>query len=173
MTKFSSFGKIIKLQYNEFIKIPGCIMLNRAVQMSPPAPYDRWLLMVVGILMSLGLVMVASASIVISDKMLNQPFYYLYRQMISIVLGVLAGSIVVQFKISTWEKLGGLLLVGVMLLLAMVLLPGIGHSVNGSSRWIGFGPLRIQVSELAKLAAVIYLAGYLFRRNVEIRTHLT
>lgn len=148
-------------------------MLNRPIQMSPPAPYDRWLLMVVGILMSLGLLMVASASIVISDKLLNQPFYYLYRQMIGIVLGILAGSIVVQFKISTWEKLGGLFLVGVMVLLALVLLPGIGHSVNGSSRWIGFGPLRIQVSELAKLAAVIYLAGYLFRRNIEIRTHLT
>jgi cell division protein FtsW len=58
-------------------------------------------------------------------------------------------------------------------LLALVLLPGIGHSVNGSARWIGFGPFRIQVSEVAKLAAVIYLAGYLFRRNIEIRTHLT
>ncbi len=148
-------------------------MLNRPIYMSPPAPYDRWLLMVVGVLMSLGLLMVASASIVISDKLLNQPFYYLYRQMIGIVLGVLAGSIVVQFKISTWEKLGGFFLVGVMLLLALVLLPGIGHSVNGSSRWIGYGSLRIQVSELAKLAAVMYLAGYLFRRNTEIRTHLT
>lgn len=148
-------------------------MLNRAIQMSPPIPYDRWLITVVGILMSLGLLMVASASIVISDKLLNQPFYYLYRQMIGIVLGVLVGSIVVQFKISTWEKLGGLFLIGVVLLLALVLLPGIGHSVNGSSRWIGFGSFRIQVSELAKLAAVIYLAGYLFRRNIEIKTHLT
>ncbi len=148
-------------------------MLNRTIHMSPPVPYDRWLLMVVGALMSLGLLMVASASIVISDKLLNQPFYYLYRQMIGIILGVLVGSIVVQFKISTWEKLGGLFLVSVIVLLALVLLPGIGHSVNGSSRWIGYGPFRMQVSELAKLAAVMYLAGYLFRRNVEIRTHLT
>lgn len=148
-------------------------MLNRAVHMSPPVPYDRWLLTVVAILMGLGLLMVTSASIVISERLFNQPFYYLYKQMISIVLGVLIGSIIVQFKISTWEKLGGLFLLGVIVLLALVLLPGLGHSVNGSARWIGVSPLRIQVSELAKLAIVIYLAGYLFRRNVEIRTHLT
>lgn len=148
-------------------------MLNRAIHMTPPIPYDRWLLTTVGILMSIGLLMVASASIVISDKLLNQPFYYFYRQMLGIVLGILVGSVVVQFKVSVWEKLGGLLLIGVMLLLALVLLPGVGHSVNGSARWIGIGPLRIQVSELAKLVSVIYLAGYLFRRNHEIRTQLT
>ena len=52
-----------------------------------------------------------------------------------------------------------------MFLFALVLIPGIGHSVNGSARWIGYGPLGFQVSELTKFAIVIYMAGYLVRRN--------
>lgn len=148
-------------------------MLNRSSQMTPPVPYDRGLLIVVGLLVSLGLLMVASASIVVSDEQLHQPFYYFYRQLIGVCLGVLVGSIIVQFDIVFWEKVGFLFLLVVILMLALVLLPGVGHAVNGSARWIGYGPLRIQASELAKLAVVIYMAGYLYRRNLEIRTDLS
>lgn len=140
---------------------------------SPPVPYDRWLIIVVAILVSFGLLMVASASIDISDQQLHQPFYYFYRQLVGVVLGILLGSIIVQFRIAVWEKMDGVLLVGVMLLLTVVLLPGVGHAVNGSARWLGYGSFRIQVSELAKLAVVIYMAGYLLRRNVEIRSDLS
>lgn len=140
--------------------------------MSPPVPYDRWLIFTVATLIGLGLLMVASASIVISDKQLHQPFYYLIRQMIGLVLGILLGSIVVQFDILLWKKMDSILLVGTVLLLALVLLPGVGHTVNGSARWIGYGPLKIQVSELAKFAVVIYMAGYLVRCNSEIQTSL-
>ena len=148
-------------------------MLNRSPQMAPPVPYDRSLVIVVGLLISLGLLMVASASIVVSNEQLHQPFYYLYRQLFGVGIGILVGSIIVQFEIQFWEKMGGMLLILVILLLALVLLPGIGHAVNGSARWVGYGPFRIQASELAKISVVIYLAGYLFRRNVEIRTNLS
>lgn len=148
-------------------------MLNRSTQMSPPVPYDRWLIIVVGLLVSLGLLMVASASIVISDQQLHQPFYYFYRQLFGVGLGILAGCLVVQFRVSFWEDMRGILLILVMLMLVLVLVPGVGHQVNGSARWLGYGPFRIQASELAKLAVVIYLAGYLHRRNAEIRTDLS
>lgn len=138
--------------------------------MTPPAPYDRGLIFVVITIIALGLLMVASASIEMSEKQLHQPFYFLYRQLMGLFLGVILGSVVVQFKIDFWQKVDGFLLAGVMILLALVLIPGIGHAVNGSARWIGYGPLRIQVSELAKLAMVIYLAGFLFRHNEEIKT---
>jgi cell division protein FtsW len=141
--------------------------------MIPPVPYDRWLLFVVSTLLALGLLMVASASIEISEKQLHQPFYFLYRQLMGLFLGIVLGSVIVQFKIEFWQKVDGILLTVVMLLLALVLMPGIGHAVNGSARWIGYGPLRIQVSELAKLVVVIYLAGYLFRRNEEIKTEFS
>lgn len=148
-------------------------MLNTAAPrrpMSPPVPYDRWLIAVLVTIVLLGLLMVASASIEISQKQMHEPFYFLYRQLVGLLLGIICGYVVVQFKIEFWQKIDSFLLVGVMLLLALVLIPGIGHSVNGSARWIGFGILRIQVSELAKFSMVIYLAGYLFRRNREIQT---
>ncbi len=138
--------------------------------MTPPAPYDRWLICLVLSLVVIGLLMVASASIVVSDQQLHQPFYYFYRQLIRLILGVLLGCIVVQFEIEQWVNISGMLLVGTMLLLALVLLPGIGHSVNGSMRWIGLGPIGVQVSELAKFAVVVYMASYLVRHNHEVRT---
>lgn len=143
---------------------------GRRPVMSPPAPYDRWLIFFVLCLAMLGLLMVASASIETSNHQLHEPFYFFYRQLVYLILGVLLGSIVVQFEVEIWEKIGSLFLIAIMLMLAMVLLPGIGHSVNGSARWLGYGPFRVQVSELAKFAVVIYLAGYLIRRHEEVET---
>jgi cell division protein FtsW len=141
--------------------------------MVPPAPYDRWLIILIASLLAFGILMVASASIVVSDHQLHQPFYYFYRQLIFLALGITLGCVVVQIDIQVWEKMSGVMLLGVMLLLALVLIPGIGHSVNGSMRWIGFGPAGMQISEMAKFAVVIYLAGYLVRRHEEIKTSLS
>jgi cell division protein FtsW len=141
--------------------------------MTPPPPYDRWFIASVMVLISLGLLMVASASIVVSDQQLHQPFYFLYKQLIFLVFGIVIGSVIVQFDMAFWEKAGGFILIGAMLLLALVLFPGIGHSVNGSMRWIGLGFIGVQVSELAKFAVVIYMAGYLLRFNREIKTTLS
>ena len=65
--------------------------------MAPPAPYDRWLIYLVLGLLVFGLLMVASASIGVSDRQLHQPFYYFYRQLTYIILGAMIGSVVVQF----------------------------------------------------------------------------
>ncbi len=140
---------------------------------SPPALYDKWFVIAIMCIAGLGLLMMTSASIVVSDKQLHQPFYFLYKQLVFMSLGVVIGVVILQFDISYWEKLGGYFLLGVMLLLALVLIPGIGHSANGSARWIGFGPLSFQVSELTKFAVVVYMSGYLVRRNLEIRTQLS
>lgn len=141
--------------------------------MTPPAPYDRWLVATVLLLMGFGLLMVASASIVVSDHQLHQPFYFFYRQLIYLSMGILLGAIIVHCDIALWEKIGGELLMGVMLLLALVLIPGIGRSVNGSVRWIHLGVISVQVSELAKFVTVVYLAGYLVRRQAEIKQSFT
>lgn len=149
-------------------------MLNSSRRIAAaPTPYDGWLIITVVGLVIFGLLMVASASIVVSDQQLHRPLYYFYKQAIFLVLGIVLGSIVIQFEVNFWEKIGGLLLIGAMLLLALVLIPGIGHSVNGSARWLGIGPAGMEVSELAKLAVVVYLAGYLVRRNAEIQTDLS
>lgn len=139
---------------------------------TPPAPYDRWLILLISCLVGVGLLMVASASIAISDHQYHQPFYFFYKQLIFLLLGVALGSVVVQVEILVWEKISGILLVSVMVLLALVLIPGIGHAINGSMRWIGYGPASIQVSEVAKFVVVIYIASYLMRKNDEIHTSL-
>lgn len=136
----------------------------------PPAPYDKWFVATLLAVVCFGLLMMTSASIVISDKQLHQPFYYLMKQMVYLTLGVFIGSFIVRIEIARWEQISGYLLVGVMLALALVLIPGLGHSVNGSSRWIGIGPLGFQVSELTKFIIVVYMAGYLVRRHHEIQT---
>lgn len=138
-----------------------------------PALYDKWFVFAVACIVVMGLLMMTSASIVVSDKLMHQPFYFLFKQLVLLTLGVLLGSVVLQIDTTYWEKLGGYLLVAVMLLLALVLIPGLGHSVNGSTRWIGFGMLSFQVSELTKFAMVVYMAGYLVRRNREIQEQLS
>ncbi len=144
-----------------------------AQQSQVPALYDKWFVFAVLCIVSLGLLMMTSASIVISDKQMHQPFYFLFKQLIFLTLGVILGGVVLQIDTSYWEKLGGYLLLGVMLLLALVLIPGLGHSANGSSRWIGYGPFTFQVSELTKFMVVIYMSGYLVRHNDEVRYKLS
>jgi cell division protein FtsW len=153
------------------------VMTNHKISprraMVPPAPYDKWFILTIVTIVMLGLLMVASASIEVSDQQLHQPFYYFYKQLVYLILGLVLGSIIIQFEISWWEKISGPLLVAAMFFLALVLFPGIGHSVNGSMRWIGLGPIGIQVSEVAKFAVIVYMASYLLRCNREIKTNLS
>ncbi|HEX4045516.1 MAG TPA: putative lipid II flippase FtsW [Gammaproteobacteria bacterium] len=137
--------------------------------LTPPALYDKWLVFVVICIITLGLLMMTSASIVISDKHWHQPFYFLFKQLIYLSLGVLVGGVILRINIAYWEKWSGYLLLIVVMMLVLVLIPGIGHTVNGSARWLSVGPLGFQASELAKLVMVIYMAGYLVRRNAEIQ----
>jgi cell division protein FtsW len=137
------------------------------------ALYDKWLLTAcVGIVL-LGLMMVASSSIVISEKYHNQPFYFLIRQAIYLLAGIVCSLIVLRIDSTFWKKHSVTFLLTILILLVVVLLPGIGRSVNGATRWIALGPISIQVSELAKLAMILYLASYLVRHQYSVRNHAT
>jgi cell division protein FtsW len=127
--------------------------------------YDKLFVFAVLALIVVGLIMVASASMAISERQFEQPFYYLCRQGIYLVLGFFLLLIVVRIKMDSWLKLSFPLLLLALMLLALVLVPGIGRSVNGSRRWIGFGFIGMQVSEIAKLAIVIFMANYLAKNH--------
>lgn len=138
-----------------------------------PLNFDPWLLFsTVGILL-LGLIMVASTSIVISENAAHQPFYFLIRQIIYMVLGLIAASFVMRVEMQQLQKIAPYCIIMALGLLILVLVPGVGRHVNGSVRWLGIGPLGIQVSEVAKLLAIIYMADYLTRRNEEVRQHVS
>jgi cell division protein FtsW len=134
---------------------------------------DYVLLMTAITLASLGLVMVASASITFADRDLGQPFYYALRQAVYIGIGVLLAMPVYRLRLALLQQAGPVLLVAALALLVAVLIPGIGREVNGSTRWISTGLFNLQVSEPAKLMILVYLAGYLARHGEELRERLS
>ena len=134
--------------------------------------YDRYLLIATAILLLTGLLMVASTSISLSTHFYHHPFRYLTRQLIYLALGLGLALITINIPIKIWQKLGPQLLILGLLLLIIVLIPGIGKHVNGSARWLGVGPVSIQVSEFMKLAMILYLASYLVRHREEVHERL-
>lgn len=134
--------------------------------------FDKWLLLPVLGLILLGLTMVASSSIFLSHQQYHFAFHYLFRQMFYLGLSFICAIIVVQLPLKWWQSIAGMLVIGALILLALVLIPGIGHMANGSRRWLGIGSFGFQASEAAKLFTIIYLADYLTRRGEELRNEI-
>lgn len=138
-----------------------------------PAELDRALLWPVVLLLCLGLVMVASASVAVADRYTGDSFYYFYRQLAYAGIGVSAALFMLSMPLALWERSSFLLLAGALLMLAIVLFPGIGQEVNGARRWINLGVVQLQASEPARLALFLYLAAYIVRRQDELRSSWT
>lgn len=137
-----------------------------------PGP-DRMLLTLAAVILLFGLVMVASASISLADKATGNPFYYLERQVLYALVGIAGAGCAYYLPLGLWRRTGFLMLVFAFVLLAVVLVPGIGRHVNGSIRWVALGPFRMQVSEPARLLILMYIAGYIVRRREEVLHHFT
>lgn len=120
-------------------------------------------------LLGLGLVMITSASSEVAAALSGNPLYHMIRHLVYLVIGLGVCGLVLMIPLSTWQRLGWVLLIGAFGLLVLVLVPHIGREVNGSMRWIGFGAFNVQPSEIAKVFVVLYLAGYLVRRQEEVR----
>ncbi|WP_058533141.1 putative lipid II flippase FtsW [Legionella saoudiensis] len=131
----------------------------------PISLYDKWLISVVIGLLIIGLMMVASSSVMISTKYFHQPFHFLIRQACYLFAGLMIALVVVRTDSSFWERISGPMLMACLFMLLIVLIPGIGKMVNGSRRWLSIGPIGVQVSEIAKLTMIFYLAGYLVRQQ--------
>jgi cell division protein FtsW len=124
----------------------------------------------VGITLLLGgLVILASASVSISDNTVGNPFYYVERQAAAAVIGGMAAFFCLFVPMHVWQKLGPLILLVGLALLVVVLIPGVGHTVNGSTRWMRIGFMNVQVSEPARLCLLIFVAGHLVRRSKSVR----
>jgi len=144
-----------------------------AIFHKPVFYFDRWLLIGALPLIILGFLMVASASMVISDRQFGTPFHYLFRQGVYLLIGMGMALVILQIPINFWRRISGYLLLFCIICLAVVLIPGIGREVNGSSRWISFGFFQFQVSELAKFCVIVYMASYLTRHQEEVRTKVS
>ena len=121
-------------------------------------------------LLGIGLVMVGSSSVSIAEQQFADPFHYLWRQMIYLAVGVVAAAITLKVPMRVWQETGpGLILIS-MLLLVLVFIPGLGRTVNGSTRWINMVGFNMQPSEFVKLFTLVYLAGYLVRHQEVVKT---
>ncbi|MBS0317451.1 MAG: cell division protein FtsW, partial [Proteobacteria bacterium] len=131
------------------------------------AGFDQPLLWVTVALLAWGLVMVYSATVAMPDNprfTRYVPLHFLFMHLLSLAIGFVAALITFQIPMDTWEKWARWLFVVSLGLLAVVLVPHIGKSVNGAHRWIGLGFMNFQPSELAKLAVLIYAADYMVRK---------
>ncbi len=123
-------------------------------------------------LLFIGVVMVASSSVYISEDIYGTPFHFASRQVIFLIIGIFATVIVLSIPSNLFLTLDWVILIGSLLLLIALFFPGVGTEVKGSLRWIRIGPMNIQPSEVSKLALVIYISGYCVRRLGEINTTL-
>ena len=123
-------------------------------------------------LMVLGTVMVSSASISLADRDMGEPLYFLMRQLGALAIGCIAAVIVMLIPTEFWFRMNWLLLLGAIVLLVSVFVPGLGHTVNGSTRWLDLGPITLQPSEPARICLTLYLASYVVRHQQDMGASL-
>ncbi|MDX9996053.1 MAG: putative lipid II flippase FtsW [Rhodocyclaceae bacterium] len=136
-----------------------------------PDEIDPLLLWPALTLLLVGLVMVYSASIATAEGSAftgHQPAFFLVRHAVYLAVGLVGGLIAFQIPLRFWQQLAPWLFLAGVVLLAVVLVPGLGRSVNGAQRWIGLGPINLQPSEFMKLFAVLYAADYTARKLTEM-----
>jgi cell division protein FtsW len=128
---------------------------------------DSWLFIITVLLIAFGLVMMTSASVEIAESNFGNGFYYLKKQLQFLFLGFMASVTVAMIPLKYWRQASPFLLLAAITMLALVLVPGVGRKVNGSTRWLDLGFITIQASEPAKLFVIIFIAWFL-AKNREI-----
>lgn len=129
--------------------------------------YDRQLVILSLTLMAIGLVIVSSASIAEGISVGNDPFHFVKRHGIFLGICILLSIFMLQVPMERWQQFNSAFLIFSILLLVLVLI--VGREINGSQRWLPLGLLNVQPAEIAKLALFTFLAGYLVRRQDEVR----
>jgi len=131
---------------------------------------DWTLVLIVVTLLCFGLVMLTSASISLAERNTGNPLFYFEQQILAVVVGLVGAAITLCVPTSVWERFAFLLVCLALGMLIAVLIPGLGNTVNGSTRWLSIGGVSVmQVSEPARLLMLMYLSGYAVRHRVELR----
>ncbi|MEM8983572.1 MAG: putative lipid II flippase FtsW [Pseudomonadota bacterium] len=115
-----------------------------------------------------GLVILASASMTVAEAEFNNPFHYVERQLLAIGLGFAGAAFMLLVPIEVWQRLSGPLVLAALVALALVLVPGVGLSEKGATRWVSVAGFTVQVSDPARLALILYVAGYLVRQAEDV-----
>lgn len=145
---------------------------TRSGRGAPDVGVDLWLLVPVLLLVSMGVVMVGSASVAVAESLGMSTTHYLVRHIVYLVLGLGLALVFRALPIKYLELYSPWMFVLSVVALSLVFVPGIGHTVNGSARWVRLGILNFQVVEAVKLMFILYVAGYLVRKSGAIRSNL-
>jgi cell division protein FtsW len=137
-----------------------------------PFAWDYATLGLTAALLLVGIVMVTSASMSIAARDLGDPFYFLERQFIFAMAGLLFAGLMTRVPTALWDRYSLALLLFGLLLLVLVLIPGLGARVNGARRWLRIGILNFQVSELAKVLVLTWVCSYCVRKRAELEATL-
>jgi len=168
-SRLGSWGDSLRASVKDSLKdsLAGSTGAIRPVR-STMMTWDQPLFWVGITLLMFGLVMVYSASIALSDSPRydhRQPAYFLMRQSVFIVIGLVAGALAFRVPIKAWQRAAPYLFVLAIVLLVAVLIPGIGKDINGARRWLSLYVFNVQPSELMKLFVVMYAADYTVRKQ--------
>ncbi|WP_353892396.1 putative lipid II flippase FtsW [Proteinivorax hydrogeniformans] len=131
---------------------------------------DFGLLLVTFILLAIGLVMVYSSTAVSAINTFGSSFYYLKRQVLFAMVGLIGMYICMRLNYWKWKKLIKLLFLINFLFLLVILIPGVGHTVGGATRWINLGFMRFQPSDLTKFVMVLFTANFLSLRDERVKS---
>jgi len=137
-----------------------------------PKSLDFILFFTVIALLSFGVIMVYSSSAVSAYVNFNDSYYFFKRQIIWVTLGIIAMLFTLNINYHVWRKLATPILIVTVVLLMLVLIPGLGKVVNGARRWLGFGSLYLQPSEIAKLSMVLFCSASLARHQDTITSFI-
>ena len=127
--------------------------------------YNQLLLLIVVILVGIGIVMVYSSSSISADSKFGDSIHFLKRQSCFALIGLLLMFFVMNIRYQVLQRVVYPIIIISFLLLTLVLIPGIGTTIGGSTRWFRIGPLSFQPSELAKLALIIFIAYSLSKKK--------
>lgn len=129
---------------------------------------DIWLLAAIGLILSIGLIMVYSASAVLAFREFGDRFYYVKRQLLFAGLGTGALFLTMKYHYSVWKRWAPMALLVCFGLLVLVLIPGIGVVRGGARSWLGISSFGIQPSEFMKLAMILFLSKWLSEKQSDI-----
>lgn len=122
-------------------------------------------------LVAIGFVAIASASVGYGEWHFDNPWHYTTRHAMYLAVALALAAVAYRVPVEVWQRTSGMWLLLALGLLMLVLVPGVGRSVNGSQRWLPLGPITVQPSEIAKFALVLYTASFLVRHAEAVRRH--
>lgn len=134
---------------------------------------DVLLTVIIALLLIFGLIMISSASVVLSQKEIGNPNGYFFKQLYSVFFGIILFFIGLKINYRYWRKLAPLMLLLSIIALIAVFLPGVGVERNGAHRWVNLGFMQFQPSELTKLSLILYLAVWFENKGLEVKKILS